>query len=82
VPGDGDDDPGVCRAVGRLLLAAGIQSVSYGSAEAFLSDRNHPRFDCLVLDVELRGMSGIKLNKPLAASGSTTPVVFNTAHDA
>jgi FixJ family two-component response regulator len=81
VRGNGDDDPGVCRAAGHLLGAAGLQSVSYGSAEAFLSDRNRPRFDCLVLDVELGGMSGIELNERLAASGSTTQVALNTAHN-
>jgi FixJ family two-component response regulator len=76
-----DDNASLCRAVGRLLRGAGIQSVSYGSAEAFLSDGNRPCFDCLILDIELGGMSGIELNERLKASGSTIPVIFNTAHD-
>lgn len=76
-----DDDESLCRSLGRLLRAVGIQSVTYSSAEAFLADGKAPQFDCLVLDIELGGMSGIELNQQLTASGSTTPVVFNTAHD-
>jgi FixJ family two-component response regulator len=76
-----DDDDSLCRSVGRLLRTAGIQSVTYASAEAFLADAKRPRFDCLVLDIQLAGMSGIELQQQLRAGGSTTPVVFNTAHD-
>ena len=75
-----DDDSSLCRALGRLLRAAGMQAVAYASAEAFLADPDRSRFDCLVLDIQLGGMSGIELSQSLAASGSTTPVIFNTAH--
>jgi len=77
-----DDDEGVCRSVSRLLRAAGFQAVSYLSAEAFLCDTKQPRFDCLVLDVQLGGLSGIELAERLASSHQSTPVVFITAHDA
>jgi FixJ family two-component response regulator len=77
-----DDDESVCRSLGRLLRAAGIQPVTYPTAEAFLADTKHPRFDCLVLDIQLGGMSGIELQRHLAASGDRTPVIFITAHDA
>ncbi|MBK1816183.1 response regulator [Luteolibacter yonseiensis] len=76
-----DDDDSLCRSLGRLLRAVGIQPVTYSSAEAFLADEKQPRFDCLLLDIELGGMSGIELNERLVASGSTAPVIFNTAHD-
>jgi FixJ family two-component response regulator len=76
-----DDDESLCRSLGRLLRAAGFQPITYLSAEAFLEDRKHPQFDCLVLDVQLRGMSGIELKQKLTESGSTTPVIFITAHD-
>jgi FixJ family two-component response regulator len=75
-----DDDSSLCRALGRLLKAAGMQAVTYASAEAFLADPDRSRFDCLVLDIQLGGMSGIELSQSLAASGSTTPVIFSTAH--
>ena len=76
-----DDDESICRSLGRLLRAAGMQPVAYSSAEAFLADSRQPRFDCLVLDIQLGGMSGIELNQRLALSGSTAPVVFLTAHE-
>ena len=77
-----DDDESACRALSRLLRAEGIQPVSYLSAEAFLADTKRPLFDCLVLDIQLgAGMSGIELHRQLQASGSSTPVIYVTAHD-
>lgn len=75
-----DDDASLCRALGRLLTAVGIQPTVYHSAEAFLSDSPQPEPDCLVLDVQLEGMSGIELQQQLAATGRKIPVVFITAH--
>lgn len=76
-----DDDDNVCRSFSRLLRTAGYHPVSFHSAEDFLSDRNRPHFECLVLDVQLGGISGIELWHRLVAVGDTTPVVFVTAHD-
>ena len=67
--------------MGRLLRTQGIQAVTYLSAEEFLADAKRPVFDCLLFDIRLGGMSGIELNRKLAASGSTTPVIFLTAND-
>ncbi len=76
-----DDDESVCRSFGRLLRTAGFQPVSYPSAEAFLEDTKCPRFDCLVLDIQLEGMSGVELNRRLKAVKDSTPVIFITAYD-
>ena len=76
-----DDDANLCRSLGRLLRAAGMQPVTYLSAEAFLADTKRPRFDCLVLDIHLGGMSGIELGKRLTAEGGHTPFICITAHD-
>src|SRR6186997_1291839 len=77
-----DDDQSVLRSFARLLRAAGIQPVTYSSAEAFLADTKRPQFDCMVFDVQLGGMSGIELAKTLAAPGrARTPVIYITAHD-
>lgn len=77
-----DDDESLCRSMSRLLRAASFFPVAYGSAEEFLSDPVHPHFDCIVLDVQLDGMSGLELHEKLTASGDKTPVIFITAHDA
>jgi len=76
-----DDDESVCRSFGRLLRAAGMQPITYDSAEAFLADAKRPQFSCLVLDIQLGGISGIELARRLVDVGARTPVIFITAHD-
>ncbi|SEB10001.1 response regulator transcription factor [Variovorax sp. YR216] len=77
-----DDDESLGRSLGRLLRASGMQPITYVSAEAFLADTKPPRFDCLVLDVQLGGMSGIALARRLVAEGGgNPPFIFITAHD-
>jgi FixJ family two-component response regulator len=76
-----EDDESARRSLARLLRAAGMQPITYESAEDFLADSRQPRFTCLVLDVQLLGMSGLDLQRHLAAAGVATPVLFITAHD-
>ena len=76
-----DDDEKLCQSFGRLLRAAGLQPVTYPSAEEFLADTKQPRFDCLVLDIQLGGMSGVELAQRLTVEGGHTPFIFMTAHD-
>ena len=76
-----DDDENFCRSLGRLLRAAGMQPITYASAEEFLADRKHPLFDCLVLDVHLGGISGIELGQRLVAEGRYAPFICITAHE-
>ena len=76
-----DDDASVCRSFSRLLRYSGFQPVTYRSAEELLEDTKRPRFDCLLLDVQLEGMSGLELRECLAAVRDHTPVVFITALD-
>jgi FixJ family two-component response regulator len=76
-----DDDASLCKAMSRLLAAAGIESATYASAESFLESPSRSELDCLVLDIQLGGMSGFELQQRLAAMGGGPPVVFITAHD-
>jgi FixJ family two-component response regulator len=76
-----DDDPSMLKGIERLLGAYGFATKAFASAEAFLSPDATVEFDCLLLDIHLGGMSGIELRRRLAASGSTTPVIFMTAFD-
>ena len=75
------NDESVCRSVGRLLRASGIQPITYQSAESFLADMKRPKFGCLVLDIQLGAMSGIELAQTLVAQGWRIPIIFITAHD-
>jgi FixJ family two-component response regulator len=76
-----DDDESVCCALARLFRVSGMHAVTYLSGEEFLRDPNRLRFDCLILDIQLGGMSGLELQERLAEGGSTMPVIFLTAHD-
>ncbi len=76
-----DDDESVVRSLGRLLQVVGMETVGYPSAEAFLADAARSTFDCVVLDVQLGGMSGLELQARLSAERYPVPVVFITAHD-
>lgn len=77
-----DDDVSLCRSMTRLLHASGIEVEAFHSAESFLEVADRSRFDCLLLDIELGGMSGIELHKRLVAAGATPPVIYITAHHA
>jgi len=76
-----DDDERLCLSMSRLLRAARLQPITYPSAEAFLADTKRPKFDCLMLDIQLKGMSGLDLRRRLSAVMDATPVIFITAHD-
>ena len=76
-----DDDASLCHAMDRLLRAAGYHAFTYPSAEAFLQDEGRVCPDCILLDIQLGGMSGFELQTRLASTGSTIPVIFITAHD-
>ena len=75
-----DDDEIACRSMSRLLRAAHIQSITYLSAEAFLADTGRPTFNCLLLDIQLGGMSGLDLSRRLSTVKDATPVIFITAN--
>ena len=75
-----DDDLSVRRAVGRLLRTHGYDCMIYDSAEAALSDPDFPRMNCVILDVQLGGISGFELGERLHSLGLSMPQIFITAH--
>jgi FixJ family two-component response regulator len=75
-----DDDESVCRALRRLLRAAGMDSERFGTGDALLDAMNAAwRPDCIVLDVQMPGINGLDVQKRIA--GAKVPIVFITAHD-
>jgi FixJ family two-component response regulator len=76
-----DDDPGMLRGLSDLLGACGFETDMFSSAEEWLDRGDLRRIDCLLLDVQLGGISGIELQRQLKALGSTLPIVFMTAFD-
>jgi FixJ family two-component response regulator len=73
-----DDDPAVCRALSRLLVAAGYRVRAFESAEGFLAERDSEAPGCLVLDVCLPGLDGMELQRALLGSACPRPIVFLT----
>ena len=76
-----DDDESLCRSLARLLQQAGFHAITYPSAEVFLGDPLRKHFGCLLVDVQLGGMSGIEMHTTLKEEGDRTPVVYITAFD-
>lgn len=76
-----DDDPSVRRALHRLVQSAGYTVQTFESAPQFLATLHRGPPACLLLDVQLDGMSGFDLEERLAADGTGVPVIFITAHD-
>jgi FixJ family two-component response regulator len=76
-----DDDAAVRKALARLLHSAGFTVVTFASAEEFLARPPGATPDCLVLDVNLTGMSGVELRQRLLERGVAISAVFITAGD-
>lgn len=74
-----DDDESFGRAIGRLLRAAGFETAVYLSAESFLQNAKTMPVNCLVLDIQLGGMSGLDLGHRLVEARTKIPVIFMTA---
>ena len=75
-----DDDPAVRESLGRLCTSAHLPYRVFGTAKEFLEAYDPATPGCLVLDVRLPGMSGIELQKRLAADGITIPVIIITGY--
>jgi FixJ family two-component response regulator len=76
-----EDDPSMLRALQRLLLAAGFQSVGYDSAESFLIERDVVDVDCVLCDLSLPGKSGLELFAQLQVQPALPPLILMTAFD-
>lgn len=75
-----DDDPSVRSSLKFLISTVGLQVESFESAEGFLQKKSLERPSCLVLDVRLRGLSGLDFQRELAARNIQIPIVFITGH--
>jgi FixJ family two-component response regulator len=76
-----DDDPAMLRAMRELLWALDFDTELYVSAEDFISLAAGSKAICILVDIQLGGMSGIELRRRLAASSFATPVIFMTGCD-
>jgi FixJ family two-component response regulator len=75
-----DDDEAVRSSMKLLLKTLGIRTEAFASAQEFLAAFDATRGGCLVLDVRMPGMSGLRLQEELNARGALLPIIFVTGH--
>ena len=73
-----DDDASVREGVASLVRSAGLNALTFTSAHEFLSTSRPEVPNCLVLDVELPGLSGLDLQQELAKANVRIPIIFLT----
>jgi FixJ family two-component response regulator len=72
-----EDDAPSRKALGRLLQASGFEPALFESAEDYIEAAPKPA--CMIVDVQLPGMSGIELQQHLRAAGPAPPIIMVTA---
>jgi len=75
-----DDDPSAREGVAGLIRSAGLRAKTFASGEEFLAAPPPKMPACLLLDVNLPGVSGLDLQQELAKADVQVPVIFLTGH--
>jgi two-component system response regulator FixJ len=76
-----DDDEAVLDALRLYFTRQNIETSCFASAQEFLAAiERRQRFDCIVSDVRMPGMSGLDLIHWLKAAGVAAPVILITGH--
>ena len=75
-----DDDAPLRESLADLLRSIGWRVESFASAQEFLQSKRPDMPSCLVLDVRLKGLSGLDLQKRLIAGDIEIPIIFITGH--
>jgi FixJ family two-component response regulator len=75
-----DDDPSIREALDSLLHSVRLGVQTFASARDFLASKRPDMPSCLVLDVQLPGLSGLGLQQELAKANIQIPIIFITGH--
>ena len=75
-----DDDEFVREALETLIEVAGWRPRTFASADLFLACPPAPGPSCLVLDVNLPGLSGLDLQAAITDARGDMPIIFITGH--
>ena len=75
-----DDDVLVLRSLGRLFEAAGFAVQTFSSPQDFLERQSRSVPGCIVMDLSMPGLTGLDLQRALAAAADSRPVVFISGH--
>ena len=74
-----DDDALVRQSLGDCMESAGYAVESFDSAEQFLASGSAENSACLIVDVQLPGITGLELQEKLAGADNRVPIVFVSA---
>lgn len=75
-----DDDPGVLKALSRLVRTLGYQTETFPSPLEFLAKHDPAVPGCALLDVSMPELDGLQLQAKLAVNGVDRPIIFITGH--
>lgn len=75
-----DDDPSVLRSLRRTLRVRGYDTGTFSSAREFLAALTESLPACLILDVQMPGMTGVELHHQLLKAGIHIPTIVITAY--
>ncbi len=74
-----DDDLLVRQALGDCVESAGYAVEGFASAEEFLASGATQSADCLIVDIQLPGITGLELQGKLTGADSHLPIIFVSA---
>ena len=75
-----DDDASIRKSLSRLLRSADYTVETFPSAEEFLRREHFDGIGCLLLDVQMPGLSGTDLQEELSRAAYSMPIIFITGH--
>jgi FixJ family two-component response regulator len=76
-----DDEESIRKSLRRLFMAADLEAVAYASGQEFLDSLRERQPDCLVLDLQMPGLTGLEVQRALNGAGARFPTIIITAHD-
>ena len=75
-----DDDASLRKALSRLIGSAGYRVLTFSSAAEFLESKIDDCPCCLVLDVQMPGLTGFDLQSEMKIRNLDFPIIFLTGH--
>jgi len=75
-----DDEPGMIKALTRLLRAERYEVCGFTTVQELLAECPFDGHSCLVLDVAMPDLDGMELQRRLLAQGNGIPIIFLTGH--
>jgi len=76
-----DDEESIRKSLRRLLVASQLDAMVYASGQEFLDSLGGRQPDCLVLDLQMPGLTGLEVQRTLAGARVRFPTIIITAHD-